>query len=101
MSQISSQDPYWVSVPIAKYSHNTSPYSTRRFVWNHVGVRNDLDFIVRDTRVIDENGNYANRIVMKITAGADVLVCVTLKHPNTVLTLAGIARSWRARQDLS
>jgi len=75
MSQISSQDPNWVSIPIAKYSHNTSPYGTRHFVWNHVGVRNDLDFIVRDTRVIDENGNYANRIVMKITAGADVLVC--------------------------
>lgn len=83
MSQISSQaqtqEPNWVSIPFAKYSHNSSPIGTRNFIWNHVGLRNDLDFIVRDTRVIDETGNYANRIVMKITVGADILVRVTCK----------------------
>jgi hypothetical protein len=76
MSQASSQihDSNWVSLPIVKFSHNTSPYATRNFVWNHVGARNDLDFIVRDMRVIDDQGNYTNRVLMKITAGTEMLV---------------------------
>jgi hypothetical protein len=77
MSQISSQvqDPNWASIPFAKFSHNSSQIGTRNFVWNHVGARNDLDFIVRSARLVDEQGNYTNRIVLKITAGAEILVC--------------------------
>lgn len=76
MSQLSSQvqDPNWVSAPIAKFSHNTSPYGTRSFVWVHVNNRNDLDFVIRNARVADDYGNYQDRILMKITGGADVLV---------------------------
>lgn len=78
MSQLENpsqvQGPNWVSIPIAKFSHNTSHYATRNFVWNHVGARNDLDFNVRDMKVVDEHGNYANRVFMRITAGTETLV---------------------------
>jgi hypothetical protein len=84
MSQLSSQvqDPNWVSVHITKFSHNTSPYGTRSFVWVHVNNRNDLDLVVRNSRVVDDYGNYQDRILMKVTGGAEVLVqkltdCVT------------------------
>jgi hypothetical protein len=79
MSQLSSlvQDPNWISIPFAKFSHNTSPYGTRNFIWSHVSQRNDLDLIVRNDRVVDEYGNYSNRVVLKITAGMDVLVGVS------------------------
>jgi hypothetical protein len=82
MSQASSQvhDPDWVSIPVLKFSHNTSPYGTRSFTWNHVGQRNDLDCIIRNARVVDESGIYTIRVVMKITAGIDVLVSI----PKTV-----------------
>lgn len=80
MSQISSQihDPGWVSIPFAKFSHNTSPYGTRNFVWNHVGTRNDLDFIVREVKLVDDKGNYTNRVLMRLTAGAEILVCLAI-----------------------
>jgi hypothetical protein len=91
MSQLSSlvQDPNWISIPFAKFSHNTSPYGTRNFIWSHVSQRNDLDLIVRNDRVVDEYGNYSNRVVLKITAGMDVLVgvswparvCLSLRKP--------------------
>lgn len=76
MSQLSSQiqDPDWVSVPIVKFSHNTSPYGTKSFVWVHVNTRNDLDLVIRNARVVDDYGNYQDRILMKITGGAEVLV---------------------------
>lgn len=78
MSQISSQiyDPNLVSIPFAKFSHNTSAYGTRNFIWNHIGQRDDLDLIIRNNRVIDEQGNYATRVMLKITAGVDVLVWI-------------------------
>jgi hypothetical protein len=80
MSQSSSQalDPSWVSVSFAKFSHNSSPFGTRNFTWNHVGSRNDLDIILRDTRLLGENSNFQNRLVMKINAGAEELVCVSM-----------------------
>lgn len=76
MSQTSSQvqDPDWASIPFAKFSHNSSPPGSRSFVWNHVGARNDLDFIVRNVRLLDGHGSYTNRVLMKITAGAEILV---------------------------
>jgi hypothetical protein len=76
MSQDSSRalDPSWLSISLAKFSHNSSPYGTRNFTWNHVGFRNDLDFILRGTRVVDENGNFHTRILMKVNAGAEELV---------------------------
>ena len=78
MSQVSSQvqDPNWASIPFAKFSHNTSQFGTRNFVWNHAGARNDLDLIVRSVRLVDEQGNYSSRIVLKVTAGAEILVCL-------------------------
>lgn len=76
MSQLLSQalDPIDASISIAKFSHNTCPYGTQNFVWTHVANRNDLDFIVRRTRVVDEHGNFNERLVMKISAGAELLV---------------------------
>ncbi len=76
MSQLSSQaqDPNWVSVPIMKFSHNTSPYGTKTFVWDHVNHRNDLDLVIRNARAVDDYGSYQDRILIKITGGAEVLV---------------------------
>ena len=86
MSQASSQvqDPSWVSLPFEKYSYNNSRIGTRRYTWSHIGPRNDLDFVIRNVRVVDEQGNYINRVVMKISAGADILVCpCTFPRPET------------------
>jgi hypothetical protein len=76
MSQVSSQvqDLNLVSISFAKFSHNTSMHGRRNFIWNHIGQRDDLDLIIRNIRLIDEYGNYATRVVMKITAGIDELV---------------------------
>ncbi len=76
MSQLSSQfqDPNWLSVPIWKFSHNTSPYGTRSFAWVHINNRTDLDLVIRNARVVDDYGNYQDRILMTITGGAEVLV---------------------------
>ena len=77
MSQLSShaQDPTWVSVPIAKFSHNTSPYGVKSFVWTHIDHRKDMSLVIRNSRIVDEDGNFQDRTVMKITAGAELLVC--------------------------
>ena len=76
MSQFPSQalNPDWVSVSLAKFSHNSSPFGTRNFTWSHVGCRKDLNFILRTSKLVDETGNVRDRIVMKISAGAEELV---------------------------
>jgi hypothetical protein len=71
-------DPTWSSTPFAKFSHNTCPAGAGNFVWNHVAARNDLDFVLRNTRVADGNGNFHTRILMKISAGAEELVSLTM-----------------------
>jgi hypothetical protein len=78
MSQVSSQirDSSLVSIPFVKFSHNTSQYGSRNFIWNHIGQRDDLDLVIQTSRVIDEQGNYATRVMLKITAGVDVLVWI-------------------------
>ena len=69
------QDPTWLSIPFAKFSHDTSPNGTRKIPWIHVAARNDLDFNIRNVRVEDEHHrSFANRTFMKITAGAELLV---------------------------
>lgn len=92
MFQASSQihDPNLVSIPFAKFSHNTSPYGTRNFIWNHVGQRDDLDLIIRNNRVVDEHGNITTQVTMKITAGADTLVC-NYRFANTSDTGSDVA----------
>jgi len=77
MSEAKSLD--WIVVPIAKFSHNSCPVGTRNFVWNHVSLREDMDIVFQTSRMVDEMGNLANRVVMKITAGAELLVCI-LQH---------------------
>jgi hypothetical protein len=76
MSQLSSldQDPKWISAPIARFSHNTSPYATKSFVWTHVNNRKDMSFVIRNSRVVDDYGNFQDLILMKIVAGAESLV---------------------------
>lgn len=76
MSQAPSQihDPNLVSIPFIKFSHNTSPCGSRNFIWNHIGQRDDLDLVIQNSEIIDEQGNYATRITLKITAGVEVLV---------------------------
>ncbi|KAF4637206.1 hypothetical protein G7Y89_g877 [Cudoniella acicularis] len=75
MSEVFSQgqDPVWASISIAKFSHNTCPYGTRTFTWTHVGERNDLDLVFRSVRVVDDQGNFTERLFLKITAGAELL----------------------------
>ena len=77
MSEAKSLD--WIVVPIAKFSHNSCPVGTRNFVWNHVSLREDMDIVFQTSRMVDDLGNLANRVVMKITAGAELLVCI-LQH---------------------
>ncbi|KAH6679669.1 hypothetical protein B0J14DRAFT_696905 [Halenospora varia] len=67
------QDPIWTPISIAKFSHNTCPYGTRTFTWTHIGERSDLDLVFRSARVIDGLGNYAERLVMQVSAGAEQL----------------------------
>ena len=38
-----------------------------------------MDIVFQTSRMVDEMGNLANRVVMKITAGAELLVCI-LQH---------------------
>jgi hypothetical protein len=78
MSQVLSQihESNLVSVPFVKFSHNTSPYGSRNFIWNHIGQRDDLNLIIQNNRVIDGQGNYAPRVMLKITAGVDALVWI-------------------------
>ena len=76
MSQLSSQaqDPNWISIPFDKFSHNTSPAGARKYTWEHVSHRNDLYFVIRETRVVDDYGNFTSKILMKVTAGVHILV---------------------------
>jgi hypothetical protein len=67
------QDTHLISIPFIKFSHSTSLYGTRNFIWSHI-QRDDLDLVVRYNRVIDEQGNCTTRVVMRIIAGKDVLV---------------------------
>lgn len=102
MSQLLSQkeDPIYISTSIAKFSHNTCPLGTRSFTWTHTGARNDIDFIVRRTRVVDEHGNFNERLVMKITAGAELLVMAALCYQRAERRLTdtpGKPRSWSTR----
>lgn len=78
MFQVSQfADPNWVSLSIVKFSHNTCPYGSKTYVWSHVANRKDLDFVVRNVSIVDDHGNYQDRILMKISAGVQVLVCQT------------------------
>ncbi|KAH8684770.1 hypothetical protein BGZ60DRAFT_398281 [Tricladium varicosporioides] len=67
------QDPIWTPISIAKFSHNTCPYGTRTFTWTHVGERSDLDLVFRSARLIDGLGNFAERLMMQVTVGAEQL----------------------------
>jgi len=71
------KDLNWVVVPIAKFSHNSCPAGTRNFVWNHISLREDMDVVFQNSRIVDVLGNIVNRVVMKITAGAELLVCIS------------------------
>ncbi|CZR52372.1 uncharacterized protein PAC_02249 [Phialocephala subalpina] len=75
MSQTSSQalDPDWVSLSIVKFSHNTSPYGTKTYTWSHISTRPDLDIVIRNARCVDEQGKHDTRVIMKVSAGADVM----------------------------
>jgi hypothetical protein len=73
MSQF-SQDADWVAVPIAKFSHNTSPYGTRTFTWNHVNDRSDLFLTIRKNQVVDSTGNLAVRVLMLVSGGTIIFV---------------------------
>jgi hypothetical protein len=79
MSQAKShgEAPTWVVIPIAKFSHNLSPSNVKNFTWSHISHRNDLDLVLQNVRVVDDVGNRRDGIIMKITAGADVMV----SHP--------------------
>ena len=72
-----------MSVSFAKFSHSSGLFGTRNFTWNHVGSRNDLDFILRNIRALDENRNFHNRLVMKINAGAEELVFGSITSAKT------------------
>lgn len=79
MSQLSQiQDPNWVSIPLAKFSHNTCPYGTTSFVWVHVQNKNDLDLVIRKARVVNSLGNYEEQIGMKVASRAEILVRILL-----------------------
>ncbi|KAG9241257.1 hypothetical protein BJ878DRAFT_428510 [Calycina marina] len=71
MSQVLPQD--WVVVPLAKFSHNTCSAGTRNIVWSHVSLRDDLDIVFQNSKFVDGFGNVVNRIIMKITAGSELL----------------------------
>lgn len=74
------QDQTWAAIPIAKFSHNLSPSHVRSFTWAHVSHQNYLDLILQHVRVIDEREQQRPGIVMKVTAGAEVLVFRPLTH---------------------
>lgn len=74
MSQVSFQDPSWVSIPFEKYSHNTSRTGTRKYTWSHIGPGKNLKFDMHNFRGVDEHGNYTTRVIMKILSGTEVLV---------------------------
>ena len=92
----------WVVVPIAKFSHNSCPVGTRNFVWNHVSLREDMDIVFQSSRIADDCGTFQNRVVMKVTAGAELLVCAKRYGSITRLTwLAGSTRPRRFGQNMS
>ncbi|KAH8601345.1 hypothetical protein B0O99DRAFT_667754 [Bisporella sp. PMI_857] len=63
----------WACLPIVKFSHNSCPVGVRNFIWNHIGLRNDMDFVIQNAQVVDGLGNVATRVVLKVVAGADTL----------------------------
>ncbi|RKF55437.1 hypothetical protein OnM2_089030 [Erysiphe neolycopersici] len=67
------QDPIWASFPLVKFSHHTGPNGIRSYTWTHINYRNDLEFTLRDVRLVDENGNYETRAWMRVTGGVEVL----------------------------
>lgn len=67
-------DPDLISLSVAKFSHNTSPYGTRTYTWNHISTRSDLLFVIRNARCIDEQGKQETRVIMKIAAGQEEMV---------------------------
>lgn len=77
MSQLSSQsqDPSGVCLPLGKYSYilGRDFAGAGKLPWNHI-IRNDLNVHIRNVRTVDDQGNYITRVVMMVTAGADVLV---------------------------
>lgn len=78
MAQLQQQlpDASWISVPFKKFSYNTGRVGSKMNSWTHVGPCNDLNLVIRDARVIDSQGNYNTRVMMKVSKGAEVLVCV-------------------------
>lgn len=77
MSQMStqSQDPSGVCIPLGKYSYvlGRDVAGAGKLPWNHI-IRNDLNVHIRNVRNVDDQGNYLTRVVMKVMAGANVLV---------------------------
>ncbi len=79
-----SQDPNWISIPIAKFSHNTNPVNVQKFTWIHVSHRNDLDFVMQSVRILD-GLHHRISTVMKVTAGAELLVRPTTYFSRSIL----------------
>jgi len=62
------------TIPLAKFSHATCPPGARTFTWTHIGQRDDLSLVFCGARLVDRHGNLADRLLMKINAGAELLV---------------------------
>jgi hypothetical protein len=66
--------PSSTTISLTKFSHATCAPGARTFTWTHVGQRDDLALAFCGARLVDHHGNLANRFLMKINAGAELLV---------------------------
>jgi hypothetical protein len=66
--------PSSTTISLAKFSHATCAPGARTFTWTHIGQRDDLTLVFCGARLVDHYGNLADRFLMKINAGAELLV---------------------------
>jgi hypothetical protein len=77
MSQVSqAQEPNWASIPVSKFSHSTLPIGAQNITWTHLNNRNDIDLVIRSTQLFDGARNHLPQLLMKISVGVEVLVCI-------------------------
>lgn len=94
MSQPNDAASVWISVPIVKYSHVTITLNKRIPPWIHEPA-NTLTFVIQAVRVVDDEGKYERRVMMKIFRGAEVLVGSICFHDvdSELIFLIGISES--------
>ncbi|KAK0121167.1 hypothetical protein ONS96_011347 [Cadophora gregata f. sp. sojae] len=79
MSQSHPEGRIWASLPLIKFSSVTYPSNSICPTWSHL-TSNNLRVVIQTSRVVDDNGAYDQRVMLRASKGSELLVSQDLER---------------------